>query len=204
MVARIAFAAGALLYPLIVYAGLRTQQVRAVALVLGALLALRLLDVGRRRDRHATSVVAVPIVAVGVVIAVAGLLNDGRLFLFVPVLVNLTLLVVFGRTLRRGPSMVEALARLQYGALAPGAVPYCRRVTVVWCAFFTVNIAIISTLALTGRLSAWALYTGIVAYVVMAGLFTAELTYRSWRFRHYSGAATDVVFRRLFPPRSTA
>jgi uncharacterized membrane protein len=204
MVARIVFALGALLYPLIVYAALRTQQVRAVALFLGALLALRLLDAARRRDRQAASVVAAPVVAVGGVVALAGILNDGRLFLFVPVLVNLTLLVTFARTLGRGPSMIEALARLQYGTLAPGAEAYCRRVTVVWCAFFAANIAIISTLALTDRLSAWTLYTGLLAYVLMGVLFTVELTYRSWRFRHYSGAATDVVFRRLFPPRSTA
>ncbi len=204
MVVRIAFAAGALLYPLVVYAGLRTQRVRGVALLLGALLALRLLEAARRRDRHAAAVVAAPIVAVGAVVAAGAILNDGRLFLFIPVLVNLTLLVTFARTLGRGPSMVEALARVQYGALAPGAAPYCRRVTVVWCAFFVANITIISTLALTGRLSAWTLYTGVVAYLLMGGLFAVELTYRSWRFRHYSGAATDVVFRRLFPPRSTA
>ena len=123
MALRILFALAALLYPLIVYAGLRTAQVRGVALILGALLAVRLLDAARRRDGHAAAVVAVPIAAVGAVIALGGILNDGRLFLFIPVLINLTLLVTFARTLRRGPSMIEALARLQYGTLAPGGVP---------------------------------------------------------------------------------
>ena len=204
MVLRVVFASVAVLYPLIVYAGLRLSHVRGLALLLGTLLALRLLHSWRVRDRQAAAVAAVPIVAVGAVVALAALLNDGRLFLFVPALVNLTLLVTFARTLRRGPSMVEALARLQYGTLAPGAAPYCRRVTIVWCVFFTINIAVISTLAVQGWLSAWALYTGVLAYVLMAALFTVELTYRSWRFRHYTGAATDVVFRRLFPPRAPA
>jgi uncharacterized membrane protein len=204
MTLRVVFASVAVLYPLIVYAGLRLSHARGLALLLGVLLALRLLHASRVRDRRAAAVAAVPIVAVGAVVALGALLNDGRLFLFVPALVNVTLLATFARTLRRGPSMVEALARLQYGTLAPGAAPYCRRVTIVWCLFFAMNITVISTLAVKGWLSAWALYTGVLAYILMAALFTAELTYRSWRFRHYTGAVTDVVFRRLFPPRATA
>lgn len=201
---RVLFVTVTILYPFIVYAGLRTASVRTLALVLGALLMIRLLDSWRRRDRQAAAVVSVPIVAVMVVVAAGGVFNDGRMFLFVPVLVNLALLVSFARTLRRGPSMIEALARLQYGEIAPGASAYCRRVTVVWCAFFVLNIAITATLAAADALSAWALYTGLIAYVLMGALFTVELTYRSWRFRHYTGATTDVLFRRLFPPRPTA
>ena len=41
----------------------------------------------------------------------AALFDDGRLFLFVPVLINAALLVAFGRTLVNGPSTVETFAR---------------------------------------------------------------------------------------------
>lgn len=201
IVARIVLGVGALLYPLLVYAGLRTARVRSVALVLGIFLLIRLADSWWRRDRRAALVVMVPIIAAGVVVTLAGLLNEGRLFLFVPVLVNLALLVTFSRTLRGGPSMIEALARLSHATLAPGGEDYCRQVTVVWCGFFVMNMAVITTLAVTGSLAAWALYTGVIAYVLMGFLFTVELTYRSWRFRYYDGAITDVLFRRVFPPR---
>jgi hypothetical protein len=44
-------------------------------------------------------------------------------------------------------------------------------------------------------------YTGIVAYVLAGALFTVEVVYRAWRFRHYEDGPTDAVLRRIFPPR---
>jgi len=32
-------------------------------------------------------------------------------------------------------------------------------------------------------------------------VLAVELTVRSWRFRRYTGGVTDVLMRRLFPPR---
>jgi uncharacterized membrane protein len=70
----------------------------------------------------------------------------------------------------------------------------------VWCVFFVLNSGVILWLALRGPLEHWVLYTGLVAYLLMGALFTAEMTYRAWRFRRYQGEVTDVFFRRLFPP----
>ena len=193
-----------LCYPLVVYAGLRAVRARDLALVLGLLLVARLAQSWRRRDRQTTMRVALPTAAVAVVVLLAGVLDDGRLFLSVPVFVNLTFLVTFTRTLRHGPSMVETLARLQYSSLAPGGESYCRRVTIVWCVFFAVNVVVIASLAMAGALAAWTLYTGLLAYVAMGCLFAIEMTYRSWRFRHYTGAPLDALFRRIFPPLPAA
>ena len=143
----------------------------------------------------------VPIVLVGGIVGIAMALDDGRVFLFVPVLINLALFVSFARTLVSGPSMIETLARRRFGQVPPEHLPYCRRVTEVWCAFFVVNGAVILGLALRAPIEYWTLYTGVVAYVVVGLLFTAEMTYRAWRFRRYEGDVTDVVFRRLFPPK---
>jgi uncharacterized membrane protein len=204
MVFRVLFLLVMLCYPVIVYVGLRAMRARDLALLLGAFLAIRLAEGWRHRDRQAAAAVTVPIAAVGVVVLLGGVLDDGRLFLYVPVLVNLTLLVTFARTLRRGPSMVESLARLSYSTLAPGATDYCRRVTMVWCAFFTANVVIIGSLAVAQALAAWTLYTGLIAYAVIGCLFAVEMTYRAWRFRHYTDAPMDALFRRIFPPRSPA
>jgi uncharacterized membrane protein len=185
-------------YPLLVYGGLKVLQPRWVALVLGGALLAREIA-GLRRG--AASPLLLPIVLVGGVLGLALVFNEGRFFLFVPVLVNAALFVSFARTLRAGPSMVESLARQRFGHVPPEHVGYCRRVTEVWCAFFVVNSALILWLALGARIEYWALYTGLIAYVLVAALFTAEMTYRAWRFRRYEGDVTDVVFRRMFPPR---
>src|SRR5215831_7157009 len=46
-----------------------------------------------------------------------------------PVLMNVVLLGVFAASLRRGPSVVERLARMREPDLPPRAVAYTRRVT---------------------------------------------------------------------------
>jgi len=129
---------------------------------------------------------------------------DPRALLFVPVLVNLALLYAFGRTLRRGPTIVEQLARLREPALSPAQVRHCRTTTAVWCAFFAVNALVCSALAWAAPLWLWTLYTGVIAYALMALLFAAEWLVRSWRFHQLSGAWVDLLLRRFFPEGPSA
>ena len=131
----------------------------------------------------------------------AALFDDGRLFLFVPVLINAALLVAFGRTLVNGPSMVETFARLRGRNLSTEEVVYCRIVSGVWCLFLALNGAVRLWLALYASLAWWTLYTGVLSYVLIATLFAAETVYRYWRFRPYDGSVTDPLFRGIFPPR---
>ena len=58
-------------------------------------------------------------------------------------------------------------------------------------------------LALAGDLWSWALYTGLVAYVLMGILFAVEFVVRSWRFRNYQGTVLEPLFERLFPQGPT-
>jgi uncharacterized membrane protein len=103
-----------------------------------------------------------------------------------PVLVNAGLLVSFGFTLIRPPSMIERFARLQEPELPPRAVRYTRRVTQVWCAFFAANgsAALVTALWMSER--AWALYNGFIAYVLIGALFGIEWLVRQ-RVRRAEG-----------------
>jgi uncharacterized membrane protein len=190
-----------LAYPLAVWAGLALGGVRlAGGLVLGAL-ALRSLVLWRRRDARR---LAAPLLAAGLPALAALALDDALLLLFAPALVSLGLLGAFAVSLWRGPPVVESVARLQMGTLSEAEVRYCRGVTLVWCVFFAANALATTLLALTGSLAAWALWTGVFSYVAIGLVLAAELTVRAWRFRRYTGGPTDVVMRRLFPPRSDA
>lgn len=96
-----------------------------------------------------------------------------------PVVVNAGLLVAFGATLRRGgPSMVEKFARVRRPDLDAHAVRYTRRVTQVWCAFFTFNGAVSGACALWGSRAQWALYNGLVTYLLIGVLIVAEIAWR--------------------------
>ena len=68
---------------------------------------------------------------------------------------------------------------------------------------FTAHGLVASWLAVVGPPERWALYTGLIAYLLVGALFSAEFVYRQWRFRRYLGAPTDALFRRIFPPRSS-
>ncbi len=116
-------------------------------------------------------------------------LDDARLLLAWPVLVSLALLTAFLVSLRGGHSIVERFARLQKGDLSPAEVAYCRAVTWVWCAFFVVNGGVAAALAVSGRRDLWAMYTGVIAYLLMAILFGAEYAIRRLRFPPVPGAA---------------
>ncbi|MFC5592727.1 hypothetical protein [Lysobacter niastensis] len=103
-----------------------------------------------------------------------------------PALVNAAMLLLFGLSLRFPPTVVERLARLQDPDLPPGAVAYTRRVTQMWCGFFILNggIAVITALWATERV--WALYNGLIAYVMMGTLFAGE-----WLVRQRVKARSD-------------
>lgn len=122
----------------------------------------------------------------------------GRVVRLAPVAVNAVLLATFARTLRRGPSLIERLALARGGAgLSAERVRYCRRLTAVWCAFFALNGGAILALALFGSVAQWALYTGLVAYVLVGALFALELGYRVWRFPDHAPAPVRRLRRLL-------
>jgi uncharacterized membrane protein len=129
---------------------------------------------------------------------------DTRALLLVPVFVNLGLLFAFGRTLRGGPTLVEQIARLGEPTLSAAQVRHCRATTQVWCGFFAANALICLALAWAAPLWLWTLYTGLVAYVLMALLFAAEWLVRSWRFHQFRGAWVDPLMRRFFPEGPSA
>jgi uncharacterized membrane protein len=189
-----------LLYPFLVFLGLAWLSARAVALVVGAALLLRYLVRLRDRPRWGQSPglgVAAVILAL---VTLAALLDDGRYVMMVPVIVNAGLCLVFARSLVRGPSMAEVLARLRHAHLPVEHRPYCHRVTAVWAVYFAGNTLLIVWLAATASLEAWTVYTGLIAYLLAATLFGGERTYRAWRFRHYGAGPVDAILRRIFPP----
>ena len=197
---RVIIAVVGLAYPLLIYAGLALVGPRTLAAVAAVVLLAHAASGWRRWRRDDLARAAVPVLLVAVVLAVAAAIDDGRIFLFVPALVNGAMLIAFARTLVRGPSIVETFARLRHPELLPGRAPYLRAVTAVWCGFFAVNIAVSLVLAVHGSLATWTLYNGLIAYLIVGLLLGAERVYRYWRFRGSYGDLLDPVLRRVLPP----
>jgi uncharacterized membrane protein len=174
-VAAIATGALLVLYPVLIYLGIRYLSVGSLGGVLIALFALRLATsrgVAGFRPSDAQLAVAS---AVGIALAVVSMLQQrADAMLYYPVLVNGGLLAVFVASLFRPPTVIERIARLKEGALSAGAVAYTRRVTIAWSVFFACNGAIAFATARWASLSTWTFYNGAVSYVLIGTMFAAE------------------------------
>lgn len=190
-------------YPLAVYFGLLHLGARSVGLLLMLLLLPGLAIKWRRARREDLWVVARVPLSVLALVALAALFDERRFVLALPVLINAVLLINFASSLRSTP-LVERFARMQDPELGPEQVRYCRTVTVVWCMFFLLNGALSGALALFASVASWALYTGLVAYLLIGLLATAEYVVRKARFREYGAGLHDRLLARVFPPRSAA
>lgn len=160
------------LYPLAIWFGNGLVEPRWLALLLLLAIACRLPALKLQRAARWSVAAALLLVAVALW---SNLLLPLKLY---PVLVNAVLLATFGYSLWTPQSVVERLARLREPDFPPAAVRYTRRVTQVWCVFFILNGGIALATALWASEAVWSLYTGVIAYVLMALLFGGEYLVR--------------------------
>ncbi|SAK86680.1 hypothetical protein AWB78_04459 [Caballeronia calidae] len=104
--------------------------------------------------------------------------DSERLLHIYPALVNFGLLIAFGSTLVRGPSMIEKFARIRTPDLSEPAVRHTRRVTQIWCGFFAANGLFSFYTALYWPRQAWSLYNGAIAYGLVGVLLAGEIAWR--------------------------
>ncbi len=156
-----------LAYPVLVYTLLGHFEPRWLAPLLFVLAMLRALGT---RTPGAWWIA----LGAGILAAWSMLANAALPLKLYPVLVNVLLLTLFGLSLRFGPPLIERLARLKEPDLPPRAVAYTRRVTQVWCGFFFINGSIALATALWASDEVWALYNGLIAYVLIGSLMAGE------------------------------
>jgi uncharacterized membrane protein len=174
---RIALGVIGLAYPVLVYFGLRFASPAGVALGILALLALRSIVLPRKGgQRHLT--VALWAAATGALVIVA--LSPLAALHAYPILVSLAFAAVFAYSLWRPPTIIEQIARLREPALPAVAVPYLRKVTLLWIGFFLANAALSAATAASGSLELWTLYNGFISYVLIGALFVGEWIFRGF------------------------
>ena len=162
-----------------------------LSLVLGALVVLYPLAVWQLLERGRLDLAALVLVAAALLSALTRrnktawvLFEVKNALKLYPVFINAALLAGFAVSLK-GESVVERLARLREKNLPPYAVAYCRRVTVAWCVFFTVNGLVALDSALWRSDAWWGLYNGAISYGLIGVMFALEFAVRVWvRRRH--------------------
>lgn len=163
----VALALLGLAYPFLVYVSNGPSRWLPVALGVLWLARALLPSTGKPGGRW------LPALAVAGCLALALADNPAALRAY-PVMVNALLLVAFGASLRRGPTVIERLARLRHPDLPEAGVRYTRRVTQAWCLFFLLNGLTAAALALWGSWQAWTWYNGAASYALMGALLAGE------------------------------
>jgi uncharacterized membrane protein len=173
------------LYPLIVFFGLQRLPLQYLAMVL---LGLGLARVVSLRAAQGGALVQSLLAVVLIMVVLTALVADSpEWFKFYPVGVNCAMLAIFFSSLFYGMPMIERFARIAEPNLPPAALAYTRKVTVVWCVFFLANAAVALFTAVYASYEVWALYNGLIAYLLMGILFTVE-----WLFRRRIRGADDA------------
>lgn len=155
-------------YPFIVYWGLQSGHQSALMMMLALLLISRIVTAKQGYERTVASLFVIVVFAV---IALFSVREGLKLY---PVVINLTLLYVFASSLITGMPVVERIARLREPSLPAAAVTYTRQVTQAWSVFFAVNAAISAATVIWADEQVWLLYNGVIAYLLMAAMFSAE------------------------------
>jgi uncharacterized membrane protein len=190
-------------YPFIVYLAYRRFETRAAG---GVLLGLVAVSIALQIRGPATDLWQLLREHLGLLLLIAVAIVTGQRFVLqlLPMAVSLFLLGTFGWSLFSGLPIVERFARLVDPDLPDFCVPYCRKVTIAWCVFLAANALCAGLLAFAGSFEAWAIYTGLLAYLLLGAAFAGEFVVRKLWFRYYGDGLADRIFARLFPAEGTA
>lgn len=164
--------------------------------IVGAVLTYRI----RSLTARLAAMVGVGALLVLVVSAPAEVPLDWLIFL-PPILINLALLIVFGRTLRPGRQpLIATIAKLERGRELPADLAaHAGRLTWVWVGFFAVMTLMALLLAIFAPLRTWSFWTNVVNPLLIVILFVGEYVYRKLRYSQYRHATPLRVLQLMRP-----
>jgi len=181
------------MYPFAVYIGLNNLTPGYLALILIALVLMRVYLV---RSNLKKLPWIIPASVLGVVAIGVSALTDTTIgFKLYPLAINSAMLMVFAYSYLKPPTVIETFARLTEKNMSPLAVQYTARVTLVWCLFFIVNGLVSLYTALFMSLDNWMIYNGFLSYILMGTLMLVEYLVRLKVKKKHALESTETTAR---------
>ena len=174
MFIRVILAICFMIYPFIVYFGIRFLPPSFFGLVLTVLLALRF---GVLVPQERPILLPVLIIFLGYAVLTTAL-KSTQMLLFYPALVNFCLCAVFANSLRHEESLLLRIVRARGLPINKHVPQYLFRLTALWAVFFALN-GMTALWTTTASMEVWTLYNGLISYFIVAALIGAELLFRS-------------------------
>lgn len=172
---RVVFAVVLALYPVAIYFGLRALPAGFFGLLLALLLALRfgLLGSGKRA-------VAIPVFLLLLGYALlAAFMGTDRLLLLYPALLNFTGMLVFIASLFQGKPLLLRVAEARDMPMSEHSEGYLYKLTAIWAVFLAAN-GCVALWSMTQSFAFWALYNGLLSYLLIGVLLLGEILFRGY------------------------
>ena len=179
-------------YPFIIYFGLKHFNLRYAILSIAFIFLLRLFFI-KRTSQQVTGLGLAPLILplIGLIICILGfIINSPIIIKLYPVLINLLLFSIFSYSLIYPPTIIEKLARLQTKILPKQAIAYTRKVTIAWCIFFILNGSVSLYTLIFSSIEIWALYNGLIAYLLIGLFFVIEYIIRVFVKKHINQSSS--------------
>ena len=158
-----------LLYPFIVFIGLKWFEPSILALALVALTLLRVYF-----SKNKTTIPLIKIVGINAILLLSFnvFANSVLLLKLYPVLMSFSFFSVFIYSIFKPPAIITLIASARDN-ITENAVIYTRKVTIIWCYFFILN-GLIALWTVFQSDEYWTLYNGVISYILMGILFACE------------------------------
>ncbi len=162
-------------YPYLVYLGMESGVVWFAPLFISSVYLYQGIKAQDNRGRISK-------IAIALVLLVGAVFFQSITAKLLPFVIQLMLMHFFGRTLFNGPTLVERFVRMEFPELPPGITEYCRQLTWLWTGFFAFNAVMCVILAFWAPNSWWAIYNGILIFVLTGLLMVGEYIWRHFKF----------------------
>lgn len=170
-------AVAALLYPLLVYWGIQRFEPKYLGLAIAGVYVLRTFAVSRKPLAKWASIVSLIVFCICM-----WWFNNEYLLKILPALISLGALFVFTHSYIEPPTIPARIALRIEGELCEARLSYTNKITLVWITFFLINAGISLYTVFVGSTELWALYNGLISYMLMGALFAGEYLYRTFVF----------------------
>lgn len=165
---------GLLIYPLLVYNFASNNQPLLLVAILAILFALRLITVASLSKRN----LGFALLALCGFCGLALLDKELRVLRAYPVIISLCGAGFCLYSLAYPPSAIERFARRFGMAIPDEAITYLRGATKLWFGFFVFNAMVAGYTAVATNVAIWALYNGLISYLLIGLLLLGEWLYR--------------------------
>lgn len=138
---------------------------------------------GRQEKRRFEKKMALGVCILFLLVAASFISNSSAFIRLYSFFVNMGMLIGFASSLPLPESIIYRFATMAQPSIKQSIARekvkrYCRKVTVLWCLFFVANGAIAFATALFFPEKIWAIYNGLVSYILIGVLFTGEFIVR--------------------------